>query len=423
MSNHKEYLFKFLMALSVLGLLVGSWGVFEIMVYGKNVTALGSYVTWGLWVAVYLFFLGLTAGAFLITILTYVFRVKIFAPVGPLSAFTVFVALTCEVITISFDLGHMFRTYRFVLTPSFTSMITWMVVFTNAMLVIYVLECYFLLREYLVLWSKEPNRPGQSIYRFLTFGKKDYSEADRTADHRRVHTISLISLPVGLIFYGVNGAIFAILLNRPLWNGALTPLIFIVTALLSGGALITFLTYVFRIDDKLVHYLGHVIRFLLAVFLLLEGFQFFVGYMTGVVAEITSLNIIAFGRYLVGLLGRSRLYGKLHSSLLAYPASRNPRCGGLGVFSHRHHFHCRPPQRRYPGSGRLQTGGSGGYLLSCKAAHSRVLSQPDGVARECLGFFSGNAGFLAGVPLVAADRLRKRRSRTCLEKIHRNCWI
>jgi len=56
MSNHKEYLFKFLMALSVLGLLVGSWGVFQIMAYGKNATALGSYVTWGLWVAVYLFF-------------------------------------------------------------------------------------------------------------------------------------------------------------------------------------------------------------------------------------------------------------------------------------------------------------------------------------------------------------------------------
>jgi molybdopterin-containing oxidoreductase family membrane subunit len=46
-----------------------------------------------------------------------------------------------------------------------------------------------------------------------------------------------------------------------------------------------------------VHYLGHVIRFVLVVFLLLEGLQFFVGYMTGVVAEITSLNIIAFGPY------------------------------------------------------------------------------------------------------------------------------
>lgn len=100
--------------------------------------------------AAYLFFLGLTAGAFLITILTYVFRVKIFAPIGPLSAFTVLVAITCEVIIISFDLGHFSRVWRFLVNPGWTSMIFWMVVFTNAMIVIYALESCFLLRESLV---------------------------------------------------------------------------------------------------------------------------------------------------------------------------------------------------------------------------------------------------------------------------------
>ena len=49
----------------------------------------------------------------------------------------------------------------------------------------------------------------------------------------------MISLPVGLFFYGTNGAFFAILQNRPIWNSAMTPLLFIAAALLSGGALIT----------------------------------------------------------------------------------------------------------------------------------------------------------------------------------------
>ena len=49
---------------------------------GICTSAYGSYVPWGLWVAFDLFFLGLTAGAFLITILTYVFRLKLFAPSG-----------------------------------------------------------------------------------------------------------------------------------------------------------------------------------------------------------------------------------------------------------------------------------------------------------------------------------------------------
>lgn len=289
--------FKVLIVMAVIGLVLGSFGVIKTLLYGKHATDLGSYVPWGLWVAVYLFFLGLTAGAFLITILTYVFRVKIFAPIGPLSAFTVLVAIVCEVIIISFDLGHFARAYRFLINPGWYSMIFWMVVFTNAMIVIYALECYFLLRKDLVQWSKEEGRPGQWLYRFLSFGKTEFTEEDEIADHRRVRTLSILSLPVGLIFYGLNGAIFAILLNRPLWNGALTPLLFIVTALLSGGALITLLTYLFRIDDALVHYLGHVVRFLLVVFLFLQFVQFFVGYRTALPITRASLDIIAFGPY------------------------------------------------------------------------------------------------------------------------------
>ncbi len=289
--------FKVLLGVALAGLVLGTWGMFNLFVYGKEATALGSYVPWGLWVAVYLFFLGLTAGAFLITILTYVFRIKVFAPIGPLSAFTVLVALICEILIIAFDLGHMFRAYRFLITPSFTSMITWMVIFTIAMIVIYLLECYFLLRENLVAWSQDEGRPGRGLYRFLAFGRTTFTDADREADHRWVRVLSLISLPVGLIFYGVNGAIFAVILDRPFWNSAITPFNFILTALLSGGALITLLTYVFRIDDELIHRLGHVVRLLLAVFLLVEVFQFFVGYLSGTAGAVASLNLILFGPY------------------------------------------------------------------------------------------------------------------------------
>lgn len=226
---HNNRYFKTLVGLAVAGLIIGTWGVANVLLDGKRATALGSYVSWGLWVAVYLFFLGLTAGAFLITILTYVFRVKIFAPIGPLSAFTVLVAITCEVIIISFDLGHFSRVWRFLVNPGGTSMIFWMVAFTNAMIIIYSLECYFLLRESLVEGARQEGTSARWLYRLLSFGKTDFTETDRMADHRRVRVLSIISLPVGLIFYGIDGAIFAILLNRPIWN-ALTPLFFIVTA-------------------------------------------------------------------------------------------------------------------------------------------------------------------------------------------------
>jgi Ni/Fe-hydrogenase subunit HybB-like protein len=289
--------FNILAAMAVLGLVVGTWGLVNRLLHGHLGSAYGSYVPWGLWVVFYLYYVGLTAGAFLITILTYVFQVKRFEKIGRLSAFTVLVALLCELIFVWFDLGHMLRVYRFLATPSFTSLMTWFFLFTNIMLVIYLLESFFLLRGDLVLWSQDQNRKGKMLYRLLALGKSSYGPEDRARDRRWVRILSIVSLPAGLLFYGTNGAFFAILLNRPIWNSAMTPLLFVLAALLSGGALITFLIHVFQPDKELVPYLGRVILYLLVVFILLEAVQFFVGYQTRTYAVLTSLNLIAFGPY------------------------------------------------------------------------------------------------------------------------------
>ena len=128
---------------------------------------------------------------------------------------------------------------------------------------------------------------------------------------RRVRILSIISLPVGLLFYGTNGAFFAILLNRPIWNSAMTPLLFIMAALLSGGALITFLVHVFQRDDDLVSYLGRIILYLLVVFLFLEVLQFFVGYQTGDSSDTDQSEPDRLRPLLVDILDCSFAAGKL----------------------------------------------------------------------------------------------------------------
>jgi molybdopterin-containing oxidoreductase family membrane subunit len=286
---------KSLMILAVLGLIAGTWGMVDRLFYGHISMGYGSYVPWGLWVVFYLFFVGLTAGAFLITIMTYIFGVKRFESVGPLAAFTVLVALICELTFISLDLGHLSRLYRFILTPNFSSLMTWFVIFTTAMLVIYILESFFLLRKDLVAWSSDKKRSGSGFYHLLVSGKAEYTEDDLKKDRFRVKVLSIVSLPVGLLFYGTNGAFFATVMNRPIWNSAITPVLFILAALLSGGALITFLIYCFQRDDEIVGALGRVTSFILAVYILFEIIQFTVGYLTGTPGMATSLNIMAFG--------------------------------------------------------------------------------------------------------------------------------
>jgi len=292
-----EKFFKTLLGVAVMGLIIGTGGLINFLVYGKSTLALGSYIPWGLWVSLYTFFLGLTAGAFLITILTYVFRIKIFSGIGPLSAFTVVVTILAEMTIITLDIGHPMRMYRMFTTPNFKSMILWMVVFTLAMLIIYILETYYLLREEIFQWSQDPGIKNPRIYQSMALGRTSYTDADRQQDHQRVRLLSLISIPVGLFFYGSNGAVFAVLLNRPIWNSTLTPLLFIISALVSGGALIVLLTFMFKRDDKVIHLLAHTVRFLLVVMLILEFLHFFISYQWDVLYIVTALNLILYGHY------------------------------------------------------------------------------------------------------------------------------
>lgn len=298
-----------LLAAAILGLVVGAVGMYDRLANGLNPTHLGSYIPWGLWVAFYLFFLGLSAGAFLVNILVYVLNLKTFERIGRLSAFMVLIALVCEVQFILLDLGWLSRgLYQFFLTPSFSSLMTWMFVLFLAMLLLYLFKTHALLRADLVRLANDPASGAmRGIYGLLAFGKTQYGPEDAVRDDRRVHFLARISLPVGLLFYGTNGAFFAVLLSRPIWNSALTPLLFIVAALLSGGALIAFLIYVFRqpdptnpsgqcSSDEICLKLGRIILFLLVAFLGLEAMLFSVGYQSGKETVVASLNIIVGGR-------------------------------------------------------------------------------------------------------------------------------
>jgi dimethyl sulfoxide reductase membrane subunit len=171
---------------------------------------------------------------------------------------------------------------------------TWFVLFTNIMLIIYALECFFLMRGKLVSWSLE-KRSGSSVYRLLALNKGSYTAEDSERDRRIVRRLSILSLPAGLLFYGTNGALFAILLNRPIWNSALTPVLFILAALLSGGSLIAFLISIFQRDEEIVRTLGRAVFLILILFLLVEFIQIFIGYQTGMVAVMASLDSIISG--------------------------------------------------------------------------------------------------------------------------------
>ena len=53
---------KLTYAFGALTLLFGLWGFYDRFAFGHQDANYGSYVVWGLWVAMYLFFAGVAAG-------------------------------------------------------------------------------------------------------------------------------------------------------------------------------------------------------------------------------------------------------------------------------------------------------------------------------------------------------------------------
>ncbi|MGA2228653.1 MAG: NrfD/PsrC family molybdoenzyme membrane anchor subunit, partial [Syntrophobacteraceae bacterium] len=102
---------RLLWVLWVLAAIIGGLGFYERLVHGDRAADFSSYVPWGLWVAAYIYFSGLSAGTFLVAAATYVFRIRVLDPVCRLSLLIAAVTLPMGLLMIGFDLGHLERAY------------------------------------------------------------------------------------------------------------------------------------------------------------------------------------------------------------------------------------------------------------------------------------------------------------------------
>ncbi|MCL4371157.1 MAG: polysulfide reductase NrfD, partial [Chloroflexi bacterium] len=89
-----------LWALAIVAFLVGSVGLYDRIANGMTGQNVGSYITWGLQVATYIYLIGLSAGAFLLSTLVYVFNVKQLEKTGKLALFTALALLVAAMFAI-----------------------------------------------------------------------------------------------------------------------------------------------------------------------------------------------------------------------------------------------------------------------------------------------------------------------------------
>jgi molybdopterin-containing oxidoreductase family membrane subunit len=286
-------------ALWAIAFAAGLYGLAQRMLTGHEQANYGSYVPWGLWVAQYIYFVGLSAGAFLLSSLVYVFGLKRLERIGKLALFTAFVTLACALLAIWLDLGHPFRFWKVYTNPQPTSMMAWMVWLYTAYFLLVIVELWFAVRADLVAVARGGGLAA-GVARTLAFGSTD---PDTARDLRVLRVLGTLGVPLAIAFHGGVGALFGVIGARPYWNSAMFPILFLVSALASGGALLAFVVAYFWPDQRSQQYrdtvtlLGRITLGLLALDLLMEWAEFSINLYASIPAHADAYRAVMFGPY------------------------------------------------------------------------------------------------------------------------------
>ncbi|MCC6177379.1 MAG: polysulfide reductase NrfD [Chloroflexi bacterium] len=309
--------------------LVGTVGWYDRLTRGHLDANYGSLVPWGLWVAAYIYFIGLSAGSFLISSLVYVFGIKRFEAVGRLSVFTAIVTLLLALLSIWVDLGHMDRAWHVLVYPNFKSPMAWMIWLYSTYFLLLVVEFWFLIRRDMVVDGRGHGFRA-SVHRVLSLGSHDASDASAERDRKVVRVLATIGVPVAIMFHGGVGALFGVVAARPLWNSGLFPILFLLSALASGGALLTLVATIFQHgwtrNRETVLALGQLVLGLLLLDVLFQFSELLVGFYSGSPDHLGALQAIVGGSFWWVFWGWQIVLGTLLPILLlVLPTRKDPR--------------------------------------------------------------------------------------------------
>jgi Ni/Fe-hydrogenase subunit HybB-like protein len=228
------------------------WTVKELFVYPNE------FIYWSVQIVMYPFMTGLVAGAFVLSSLYHVFGIQQLKDMARFALVFSFALLFVAPIPIMLHLQFPFRGVEIFMTPHFTSAIAAFGVVFFAYGAIVASELWFLYRKHFVevslkLREKQDKTLSEwvqyLIFCSLTLGVYDVSEEALHRDEKAIKILAGIGIPVACFLHGYAGFIFGSVKANALWMTPLMPVIFIMSAIVSGIAL-CMLTYIVTMEIK-----------------------------------------------------------------------------------------------------------------------------------------------------------------------------
>lgn len=195
-------------------------------------------VEWTMLIVVYPYLTGLVAGAFTVSSLYHVFGMQRFQPVGRLALLTALSFMIFVPAPLLLHLGNPQRAFNAVLTPHWTSAIAVFGYAAGFYVILLILETWFMYRPHIVRQAQQRSGLLRKLCHALALGSYDLSENAMRYDRKWIFALAVIGIPAAHGLHGYVGFVFGSLKSREWWSSDLMPVVFLVSAITSGVALL-----------------------------------------------------------------------------------------------------------------------------------------------------------------------------------------
>lgn len=227
---------------------------------------------WSILIVVYPYVTGLVAGAFILASLERIFHVEAVKPTYRLALLTALAFLLVAPMPLQLHLGRPERSLEMYLTPHRSSaMAMFGFVYLWYLMAVLLLEIWLDFRKDIVLLAQSSTGWKKLVYRILTLGSTNISEAALLVDDRVGYVVTLIGIPSAFLLHGYVGFIFGSIKANPWWSTPMMPVVFLFSAMVSGIAVVL-LIYMgtSKLRKKIIdmHCVDTIAQYLLYMFLI-----------------------------------------------------------------------------------------------------------------------------------------------------------
>jgi dimethyl sulfoxide reductase membrane subunit len=252
------------------GLLFGLFSFGYQWANGLTVTGLTNTVTWGLYIVMFMFLVGISAGGLIVVAGAELIGSHRLEPLNRLAVIVSGTAIAAAGVSIMPDLGRPEMAWQMIVSPQPMSPLVWDMVVISIYLTIAAVDLWILTRP----------KPMPKALRVM----------------------AIVSLPVAVLVHSVTAWIFGFLVARPFWNTAILAPLFISSALVSGTALVLLVAWTVRRVSSweppptIFRDLGKLLAWFVAVDFFLLAAEFITAYTSQTDYHLAPLEMLFTGR-------------------------------------------------------------------------------------------------------------------------------